>query len=311
MVILVTGGCGFIGSHLTDLLITNGHSVRIFDNLSTGKLTNIQQHENSSKFEFIEGDLRDEKILREVIKDVETIFHFGAQIDVRRSIRDPIYDADVNIQGSIQLTQIAVEDNVDWFVFASTGGAIYGNSPRLPADEATPTEPESPYGISKLSFEKYLQFFHQTYGIGTTCLRYANIYGPRQDPRGEAGVISIFLSQIMKNEALTIFGDGTQTRDYVFVDDAVKAAYTAYSNQANGIYNIGTGKETSVNELASIILETTQAQNNIIYLPERPGEVQRSCLESGLAKKRFNWQPKTSLKDGIDRTWAWLKKQDL
>ncbi len=308
---LVTGGSGFIGSHMVDYLLNKGYSVRILDNLSSGNLANIQHHQSTSRLEFIEGDLRDKKILNKIMKEVEIIFHFGAQIDVRRSVEDPLYDEDVNIRGSLLLTQTAIENEVDWIVFASSGGAIYGNAQSLPTDENTVNEPTSPYGISKLSFEKYLQFFHQVYGIGTTSMRYANIYGPRQGSKGEAGVISIFLSQIIKNKTLTIIGDGNQTRDYVYVTDAVEAAHTAVSSRANGVFNIGTGKETSVNELASLILRITHANNDMIHLPEIPGEVQRSSLDSTLAKERLKWQPKTSLEAGITKTWEWLKTQSV
>ncbi|MFX1512840.1 MAG: GDP-mannose 4,6-dehydratase [Promethearchaeota archaeon] len=311
MLILVTGGCGFIGSHLVDLLINKGHSVRILDNLSTGNLANIQHHENTPACEFIEGDIRDKELLRKIMKDVEVIYHYSAQSSVHRSVKDPLLDMDINIRGSLNIAQIAVEKSVDRIIYASTGGAIYGRSQQFPTDEATTTEPESPYGISKFSSEKYFLLFHQIYGIGISCMRYANIYGPRQDPRGEAGVISIFLSQILKNEPLTIYGDGSHTRDYLYVQDAVKAAYAALSSRANGVFNIGTGKETSVNEIASAVLKITQTNNKIIHLPERPGEVERSCLDSTLAKKTFDWEFDTSFEEGIAKTWQWVKKSEI
>jgi UDP-glucose 4-epimerase len=303
MKILVTGGAGFIGSNVSDALVKDGHVVTVLDNLSTGKEENI-----NPEVKFYNVDLLDleslELVFREFKPDV--VNHHAAQIDVRKSVEDPAFDAETNIIGSINLFELSINYGVRRIIFSSTGGALYGEPEKLPADEYTPIEPISPYGVAKYCVENYLNYFKRLYGVERVILRYANVYGPRQDPLGEAGVVAIFTGKILKGEKPVILGDGTQTRDYIYVEDVVKANVLALEGK-EGTYNIGTGKETSVNELIEIFSKVLGHEIKPEYAPPRKGEVHRISLDGEKAKRELGFVPKYSLEEGIKKTIEWYK----
>ena len=303
MKILITGGAGFIASHIADALIQEGHNVFIIDNLSTGFEKNI-----NPKAEFIKADIRDEKISRLFEKEkFDIVNHHAAQMDVRRSVADPAFDANTNIIGTINLLQNCVKTGVKKFMFASTGGAIYGEQSYFPADENHPTSPVSPYGISKLAVEKYLNFYNVQYKLKYSILRYANVYGPRQNPFGEAGVIAIFSSKMLKGVQPQINGSGLQTRDYVFVGDVVKANLIALGDENCDIYNVGTSIETNVNELFNALNKIIGKNFEEKHGPAAPGEQMRSVITSDKFFKRFGWRPSTSLSEGLIKTVDYFK----
>ncbi len=306
MNILVTGGAGFIGSNAADRFIREGHQVIVVDNLITGKLKNL-----NPKAKFYKIDIRNREGLESIFKEnkIDIINHHAAQMDVRKSVDDPIYDADVNILGSLNLLQLAVKYKIKKFIFASTGGAVYGEQDYFPADEKHPQNPLSPYGISKLALEKYLYFYKMTYNLNHTILRYANVYGPRQDPHGEAGVVAIFAKKILKGEPPIINGDGGQTRDYTFVEDVVEANVLSVKNEINGIYNIGTGIETSVNELCNIMLKISGTDIKPIHGPAKMGEQRRSVISYNKINTEYKWTPKYSLKDGLSKTIRFFENE--
>lgn len=303
MKILVTGGAGFIASHITDAFIKEGHEVFVLDNLSTGFEKNI-----NPKAVFIRADIKDESLssLFEIEK-FDIVNHHAAQMDVRRSVADPAFDAGTNILGTINLLQNCVKTGVKKFMFASTGGAVYGEQEYFPADENHPTSPLSPYGISKLAVEKYLYFYNTQYNLNYSILRYANIYGPRQNPFGEAGVVAIFATKLLKNEQPIINGTGTQTRDYVFVGDVVKANLLALKDGKPDIYNVGTGIETNVNELFKVLNEIAGRDMKEQHRQAAPGEQMRSVITSDKLFKKFNWRPDTDLKTGLLSTVQFFK----
>src|SRR3989338_6975942 len=306
MNILVTGGAGFIGSNAADRFIKEGHQVIVADSLITGKLRNL-----NPKAKFYKIDIRNREGLENIFKEnkIDVINHHAAQMDVRKSVDDPIYDADVNILGSLNLLQLSVKYGIKKFIFASTGGAVYGEQDYFPADEKHPQNPLSPYGISKLALEKYLYFYKTTYNLNHTILRYANVYGPRQDPHGEAGVVAIFAKKILKGEWPIINCDGGQTKDYTFVEDIVEANVLAIKNDINGIYNIGTGIETSVNELCNIMLKTAGADTKHVHGPAKMGEQRRRVISSNKINSECDWTPKNSIKDGISKTINFFKDE--
>jgi UDP-glucose 4-epimerase len=306
MKILVTGGAGFIGSWVADALIGEGYKVLIVDNLSTGIEENIPK-----EADFVKGDIRNFKFLEKVFSDFkpDVVNHHAAQIDVRKSLKDPVFDAEVNIIGTLNLLELSVRHRIKKFIFASTGGAIYGEPEDLPADENTPPMPISPYGTAKYAVEKYIGYYKAVYGLDYVALRYANVYGPRQNPHGEAGVIAIFCDRIISGKPCQIFGDGNQTRDYVFVED-VAAANILSINAPVGSYNIGTGIETSVNELVTVLRKVVGKEFRVEYAPARPGEVLRISLDINLASRVLGWSPITNLEDGIDKTWRWFVRRN-
>lgn len=305
MKILVTGGAGFIASQVADAFISEGHEVFILDNLSTGFEKNI-----NPKAKFIKDDITNRELLSLFEKEkFDVVNHHAAQMDVRRSVADPAFDANTNILGTINLLQNCIKTGVKKFMFASTGGAVYGEQSYFPADEKHPTSPLSPYGISKLSVEKYLYFYHVQYKFNFTILRYANIYGPRQNPFGEAGVVAIFSSRLLKGEQPTINGSGLQTRDYVFVGDVVKANLITLKDEQSDIYNIGTGKETNVNELFGILNNYIGKGQIEKHGPAAPGEQMRSVITSDKLFKKFGWRPSTSLEEGLKKTVEFFKAQ--
>ena len=304
MKILVTGGAGFIGSWVADAYIEAGHEVLVLDNLSSGIRGNVPQNA-----EFIQGDITDREVVNKAVSSFkpDIVNHHAAQIDVRKSVEDPMFDARVNIIGSLNLLESCVANSVGKFIFASTGGAIYGEPQVIPADEATPPMPISPYGTSKYSVEKYLEYYKQIHSLDYAALRYANVYGPRQNPHGEAGVIAIFCSRILSARDCLVFGAGKQTRDYVYAGDVARANVLALK-APEGSYNIGTEIETSVNGLIDELKAASGEDFNVNYMDPRPGEVQSISLDVKLAGKVLGWMPETALNQGIKNTWLWFKQ---
>lgn len=301
MKVLVTGGAGFIGSHLADKLIKEGHEVLVVDDLSTGK----KEYVNHSA-RFIQFDIRDEKI-DSVVADFmpEAIYHLAAQKNVRISLDNPTLDASINILGSLNLLTAALKNKVKKFIFVSTCG-IYGDTSQLPTNENGPENPLSPYILNKLTFEKYLTIL--SHGkIKWSALRLSNVYGPRQDPYGEAGVIAIFLDNAIKDKVLYVNGDGQQTRDFIFVSDAVNALAAALNN-SEGVYNIGTGQETSLLKLIEVIRNAVGHDLDIKHQPAIPGEVARSCLDASRARQALHWQAQNDLVSGLQLTYRWFKE---
>jgi len=305
MNILVTGGAGFIGSHVVDSYIELGHNVIVVDNLSTGSLENL-----NPKAKFYQLDIRDDRI-EEIFKNekINIVNHHAAQMDVRKSVEDPIYDADVNIIGSLKLLQFSIKYGVKKFIFASTGGAIYGEQDYFPADEEHPTRPLSPYGVAKLTVEKYLFFYKEVHGLNYVVLRYANIYGPRQNPHGEAGVVAIFTSKMLKGEQPIINGDGLQTRDYTYVGDVVRANVLALNYDKSDVFNIGTGIETDVNTLFHKLKNLTKANCDEVHGPPKPGEQRRSVISYDKIYKTLGWKPEISLDEGLRLTVEFFKNK--
>lgn len=304
MKILITGGAGFIGSNIADAYIAKGHDVVIADNLSSGKKTNI-----NPKAKLVKVDISDKKKIEKLFSEnkFDIVNHHAAQIDVRKSVADPSYDASINILGSLNILENAKKNGVKKVIFASSGGTIYGECGKKSPDEKTTGAPISPYGITKFSLEFYLKFYSLLFGMKYTILRYANVYGPRQDPHGEAGVVAIFSSKMINNEELCIFGDGKQCRDYVFVGDVVRANVFALNKGDNEIINIGTTKTTDVNELYKVMADITNYKLKAVYKPARPGEILRSVLNNKKAAKVLGWKPEVKLKDGLEQTINYFK----
>jgi UDP-glucose 4-epimerase len=298
MKVLVTGGAGFIGSHVVDRLIQEGHDVVVVDNLSTGKKKNIHRDAHFYKADILNS--RIEKIFKKEKPDL--ISHHAAQMDVRRSVADPIFDAQVNVLGLLNVLENAVRYGTKKVIFASSGGAVYGEQQAFPAPETHPLHPVSPYGISKLAGEHYLYYYQQVAGLNYVALRYANVYGPRQDPFGEAGVVAIFSQKTLMNDQPIINGNGKQTRDYIFVEDVVEAHMAVIEPSIKGIFNVGTGRETSVNQLFRHLVEISGAKVKEVYGPEKRGEQIRSVLDYTKLKKATDWEPKVELHDGLKTT---------
>jgi UDP-glucose 4-epimerase len=312
---LVTGGAGFIGSHVAETFLEAGYAVTVADNLSSGKRANVP-----AAATFVEVDVTSADAAR-VLRDgkFDVVLHLAAQIDVRRSVTDPVFDAGVNILGTLNLLEAVRSTGVATrFVLASTGGALYGDFVTPPNDEETPKDPESPYGIAKLSAEFYLAYYARLHGLDTVALRYANVYGPRQDPHGEAGVVAIFCNRILEGRPLTIFGDGRQTRDYVFVKDVARANLAAATQplpkagrlDARG-FNIGTGIETPVTGLADVMRSVAGpkgAAATIMHAPARPGEQMRSSVKVDKAARVLGWRPTVTLEAGVRETYDYFAR---
>lgn len=305
MKVLVTGGAGFIGSHLVDRLLQEGHEVVIVDNLSTGKRRNINRAARFYKLDIQSWRL--ERVFRNERPSV--VMHLAAQMDVRKSVEDPMFDAQVNILGTLNVLQQAVKHGTRKVVFSSSGGAIYGEQDVFPALETHPTRPLSPYGLSKLCGEQYLSYFQRVGGLQVVSLRYANVYGPRQDPEGEAGVVAIFIQKLLNNEQAVINGNGRQTRDFVFVDDVVEANLAMMGQESSGAYNVGTGVETSINDLFRILAQHTGSTCKEVHGPAKKGEQARSVIDSGKLRHEMSWEPKTGLSEGLKRTVEYFKER--
>ena len=304
---LVTGGAGFIGSNLVDALNDRGDEVTVVDDLSTGKESNLEAALGGGA-RLVELDIRDAEAVAECVEQAspEVIFHLAAQIDVRKSVADPAHDARINVEGTINLLRAATRAGVSRLVNTSTGGAIYGEGQVLPAPEDHPVAPEAPYGLSKFCAENYCEVFTRLHGLSTVSLRYGNVYGPRQDPLGEAGVIAIFCGKLLEGERPTIFGDGKQTRDYVFVGDVVQANLAAAGSQAGGPFNIGTGAPSSVLDIVAA-LARHEPGFEADHAPARPGEVQHIFLDCARALAELGWRAEVGLEDGLERTLASLR----
>ena len=304
MNILVTGGAGFIGSNIVDAYISKGHNVVIIDNMSTG----VKDYINP-KAKFYELDVCDAGISKVFEENkIDLINHHAAQIDLRKSVDDPAFDINVNIAGSVNLLQNAIKNGVKKFIFASTGGAIYGEHDYFPADEEHPTRPYAPYGINKMCVEKYLYYYNHVYGLDYVVLRYANVYGPRQNPHGECGVIAIFTDKILNGQQPLINGPGDQTRDYVFVNDVVNANVLALDAKGPVIYNVATTKETDVNYIFNRINHFAGTNFEEKHGPAKLGEQKRSVLSYEKINKELGWAPKTSIEEGLKITTEFFKK---
>ena len=303
--VLVTGGAGFIGSHIADALLDLGHTVHVMDNLSTGRSENVPEAAS-----FFELDIRSDSAADLVAtQQYDCMVHHAAQMNVRRSVEDPQFDADVNIGGLLNLMEAGIKNGLETVIFASTGGAIYGEPEFVPQTTNHPLRPMSPYGITKLASEKYLSFYQQQHRVRTVSLRYGNVYGPRQNAHGEAGVVAIFAGQMLNGGQPVIYGDGTQTRDYVYVDDVVRANMAALQSGESGVFNVGTATETSVNELFEVLASATKSHTQRKYAPARPGEQDRSVLGCEETNLHIGWKPEVDLTEGIVRTVEWMRKK--
>ena len=310
---LVTGGAGFIGSHVADLFIHEGYEVEIIDDLSSGNRSNLPETAKFHEVSIASPDAA--RIVREGAFDV--VVHLAAQIDVRKSVADPIFDATTNIIGTLNILEaIRASGRRTRIAFTSTGGAIYGDFNTPPNVETFVKDPESPYAISKLSAEYYLAYYGRVHGIEHVALRFGNVYGPRQDPHGEAGVVAIFCSRILEGKPLTIFGDGLQTRDYVYVGDVARAVFLGVTGklpEAERVdaraFNVGTGIGTSVVELARLLQEAAGSNADIVFAPKRPGEQQESFLDASKARALLGWEPNVTLAEGLAKTFAWSESQ--
>ena len=298
MKILVTGGAGFIGSHLVDRLLQEGHEVVVVDDLSTGKRRNLNR-----AAEFYKLDIQSSRLEQVFRKERPSLVaHLAAQIDVRRSVEDPIFDAQVNVSGTLNLLEQAVKHGARKVIFASSGGAVYGEQEVFPAPESHPTRPLSPYGISKLTGEQYLAYYQRVSGVQHVTLRYSNVYGPRQDPEGEAGVVAIFTQKMLNGEQPIIHGNGRQTRDFIFVEDVVEANLAVMGHDVQGTYNVGTGYETSVNDLFRMLAECTGCSLKGVHGPAKKGEQARSVIDSTKLRHDLAWEPRVAVEDGLKRT---------
>ena len=309
--VLVTGGAGFIGSNLVDRLLDDGHEVTVVDDLSTGRLANLNaaRRNRERPVSFQRADITStalEKIFERA--QPEVVLHLAAQIDVRRSVANPLHDAMVNVVGTVNVLESGRRHGLSKIVMATSGGCIYGepDAAELPIDESYPGHPQSPYGASKRGVEEYLHTYEALYGLRWTSLALANVFGPRQDPLGEAGVVSIFSGRMLDREPVTIFGDGEQTRDFVFVDDVVDS-FVAAMDGADGLrLNIGTGVQTSVHELFAELAKITGYARTATYEPQRPGELRHIALDTRAAQAALRWRPATSLRDGLAATVDWI-----
>jgi UDP-glucose 4-epimerase len=305
MKVLVTGGAGFIGSHLVDRLVMEGHEAVVVDNLATGKRRNINRAARFYKMDIQSWRL--ERVFRNERPNV--VMHLAAQMDVRKSVEDPMFDAQVNVLGTLNVLQQAVKHGVRKVIFSSSGGAIYGEQEIYPAPEIHVTKPLSPYGLSKLCGEQYLSYYQRVSGLQAVSLRYANVYGPRQDPEGEAGVVAIFIQKMLNNEQAVINGNGRQTRDFVFVDDVVEANLAMMGQDTQGTYNVGTGVETSINDLFRILVQHTGSTSKEIHGPAKRGEQARSVIDNTKLRHEVSWEPRADLSDGLKKTVEYFRER--
>ncbi len=312
MRILITGGAGFIASHIADAYLKQNHEVAVLDSFTSGRRENL-----GSRAVVFEGDISDASAVERAFSEFqpEVVSHHAAQLDVRRSLSDPVYDAQINILGGLQVLQNAVRVGAHRFVFASSGGAIYGDSPHIPTPEGAPEIPESPYGLTKLAFENYLRIWHKNTGIVPVCLRYANVYGPRQSVEGEAGVVAVFAKRLLAGKPCSIFGDGTTSRDYTFVGDIVRANVLALTKGDGEILNIGTGIQTPITRVYEEIRAAVGELNNEPietqpqHEPLRAGEVVHSALDATRAREVLGWAPQTDFASGVRETVGYLKRE--
>jgi len=304
MQVIVTGGAGFIGAHTCRALLARGHRVTAVDDLSHGKREAVPDG-----VDLVVLDVRDPKLMAEMEKRrPDAVVHLAAQMDVRKSVADPLFDASVNVLGTLGALESARRAGVRRFVFASSGGAVYGEQDVFPATEAHPRRPASPYGTSKLCGEEYVEHYRRAHGISTLCLRYANVYGPGQDPLGEAGVVAIFLHHLMEGRAPRINGDGLQTRDFVYVEDVARANMMAVESVATGALNIGTARESNIVQLAEKLVKATGGPTPT-HGPPAPREQRRSVIDPAAARKALAWEPRVGFEEGLERTAQWFEQQ--
>jgi UDP-glucose 4-epimerase len=310
--IVVTGGAGFIGSNLVDNLLASGHTVTVVDNLSTGKFDNLYNVKDAAKenrFTFLHMDIRDDAVAAAFRgKDQEAVIHLAAQADVRVSVKNPLLDADVNILGTLNILQLAASSGVSRFINTSSGGCVYGAPDSLPVDENAPRYPDSPYGVSKNVSEEYIRYYERMHGLSCCTLALGNVYGPRQNAFGEAGVVAIFAGKMLEGQTPTIYGSGDQTRDYVYVDDVIDAYLAALEKGSGEFINIGTSIQTSVNDLYRQMAELLEFDGAPDYAPEREGELDSIALEVDKAQKILSWRPRTPLDKGLPLTVEWYRQ---
>ncbi|MBN8227947.1 NAD-dependent epimerase/dehydratase family protein [Corallococcus macrosporus] len=305
MKVLVTGGAGFIGSHVCDEFLRNGHEVIALDNLTSGKKENLDP-----RVRLAVHDIRSPEAAELIrTEKPQVLCHLAAQMDVRKSVEDPSFDADVNVRGMLNLLEASRQSGVKKVIFSSTGGAIYGEQDYFPAREDHPTRPVSPYGVSKAAGELYLGYYRAQYGLPYVALRYANVYGPRQNPHGEAGVVAVFSKRVVAGQGCTIFGEGKQTRDFVFGPDVARANYLAAQSDYVGAANIGTGVETDINRLYELIAQAGGSSLKAEHAPGKPGEQLRSCIDASHAKKVLGWEPSVQLAEGLRLTLQFFREQ--
>jgi UDP-glucose 4-epimerase len=307
MKVLITGGAGFIGSQIADAHIARGDEVVVVDSLASGRREFV-----SPKARFYQTDIRDPSVAEVFARErPHLVNHHAAQVSVSASVRNPLFDADVNVLGTLRVAALAAECGAEFLIFASTGGALYGEPERLPADEATPVRPLSPYGCAKAAAEGYIALHQRLHGLRACILRYANVCGPRQDPHGEAGVVAIFARALLDRKPATIHGDGEQTRDFVYVDDVVRANLLAADRRAEGTVNIGTGLATSVNTIYDTLARLVGTSAPPVYGPPRPGDVRHITLAAGAARDLLGWMPATPIDAGLAATVEWFARQDF
>jgi UDP-glucose 4-epimerase len=303
--VVVSGGAGFIGSQVCDVFLAAGHRVVALDNLSTGRKENLAKDVSLVVVDIKAPEAAD--VIRR--ERPEILCHLAAQMDVRRSVADPRFDAESNVLGLLNLLEAAREVGVGKVVFSSTGGAIYGEQDVFPAPETHPTRPISPYGVSKAAGELYLGYYRAQYGLRSVALRYANVYGPRQNPHGEAGVVAIFAERLLRGEPCIIYGTGRQTRDFVYALDVAKANLLAAEREVEGPINIGTGAETDITHLHALLAEAAGVRQPARYAEAKPGEQLRSSLDNGLAARALGWSPSVTLRDGLAKTLSWFRER--
>ncbi len=308
MKILVTGGAGFIGSTTVDAYIQQGHQVVVVDNLVTGRFSNL-----NPEVSFYQLDIRSSNLAQIFEKErPDVVNHHAAQMDVRRSVSDPLYDADVNVKGSLNLLECVRKYDVSQVIYSSSGGTVYGEPEYLPCDESHPIHPICPYGGTKYMMELYLYIYREMYGINYVVFRYPNVFGPRQDPKGEAGVVAIFTGQMIRGEQVVIHGDGEQERDFVYVEDCARANVLALGKTNGGyVYNLGAGEPTSVNQVFSTLKEITDYPHDPVFGPPRLGETRKIYLSAEKAQRELGWKPSVSLKEGLEKTVDYFKAMEM
>jgi UDP-glucose 4-epimerase len=308
MKIMVTGGAGFIGSNVVDAYVREGHQVLVVDNLATGRFSNL-----NPDVTFYQIDIRSANLAEIFEKEKpDVVNHHAAQMDVRRSVADPLYDADVNVKGALNVLECARKNQVKQVIYSSSGGTVYGEPEYFPCDENHPIRPICQYGGTKYMMEIYLYMYRVMYGLNYTIFRYPNVYGPRQDPKGEAGVVAIFTGQMVAGDPVVIYGDGEQERDFVFVKDVAAANVLALGNQDGGyVYNLGAGEPTSVNQIFAALKQVTGYQLDPVYGPARLGETRRIYLDASKARSQLGWKPATSLIDGMAQTVEYYKTMEM
>jgi len=310
---LVAGGAGFIGSHIVDKLLETDAEVTVLDNLFTGQRDNIAQHRHNRNFHFVKGDVRNVKEVKRILEDVDAVFNHAAVVSVRRSVENPLLVNDVNIKGTLNLLQASLDSDVRRFVQASSA-SVYGNVRDLPVHEKIPTNPISPYAVSELAAENYARVYHQVYGLETICLRYFNVYGSRQTYSAYSGVTTIFVNQLFQNQRPIIFGDGEQTRDFVYVQDVVSANMLALTGKdsVGDVFNIATSKETSINKLVQTLQAVTGKTNlRPVYKEAKPGEIKRSCASIEKARKILGYEPAFTVEKGLQKLVEWCRSEPL